>query len=551
MQADLLMEFDKIQKMFVEKHFTQKLSPKSNSNSNQDNISKNDLDGKSFLEFVSMLIEETSSDRLDGKQMKQALEKIFGQESSSSLDSLEEKKAKQVLKKIISEEESSSTLSELLPFFDTDKHPIDQNKEKGDLETFLLLLQKMSLLQENTAIQSKEHSFENGLSIEDEKFIVALEGHGNKISVLFSDENKSIFFNPKMKGDTSSDENNKLDRVTSKRNMQPNFKDKSSGEKLDISNSKDQKIVSDMKLMLSKVNADSKGLQSSETGKIKIFEQPDFISQNDFENKKEILKFVDKVREQKTKVQAGKLENSSTTSSKINKGVSISGDEIAFSKKDINEKIAGINGEDEHRRTSDSRGLSQGFNSKFEALIEDGSLNNERNSEVKFTSDKVSSTVNDTKSPPRTDSPNQTEIIKQIVEKVNLSSNKEHNQITIKLKPDILGNIRLNISTENHHIAIKVTADSSMVKEMLENNLHHLKTGFVNHGLEIGSFDVMVGNQSESFNKERHFSGFRRDRRQMAGQKKFALDGAQEEFITDPVRLYRTNNANDSIDYYV
>jgi flagellar hook-length control protein FliK len=559
MQADLLMEFDKIFKMSAEKQLTPKVSLKSNSNSNQNNISGNDLDGKSFLEFVSMLIEETSTDSFDGKQMKQAFERILGQGSSSSLGGLEGKKAEQVLEKIISEEESSSILAGLLPFFDTNKRPIDQNVEKRDSETLLLLLQKLSLLQENTTLQSKEHPLQNGTSFEDQRPIVALEsdgnsseGNGNKPSILFSAEDKGLFSNStKMKEDTSSDENNKFTQITSQRNLQSNSRHQSSDEKLDTSDSKDQKITSDMKFMLPKVSSDSKDPQSSETGKIKLSAQSDFISQNHFENKKEILRIVDKARGQKIKAHSGKLDNPSTTSSMSIKSISLANNAIGFSKNDINAKIANFNGGDEHKHSSDSNGLSENFNSKFEAILEDGGLNHEKDSEVKLTSAKISSTVNDTKPLPRTESLNQTEIIKQIVEKVNLSSNKEHNKITIKLKPEILGNLRLNISTENHHVTIKVMADSPMVKEMLENNLHHLKNGFVNHGLEIGSFDVMVGDQPESFNKERHFSGFRRDRRQLAGQKKFTLDGTKEELIADPVRLYRTNTTNDSIDYYV
>ena len=359
MQADLLMEFDKLHKMTGEKHFTQKLSPKSNSKSNQDNISKNDLDGKNFLKLVSMLIEETPAGSLDGKQVKQALERILDKRSSSSIDSLEEKKAKQVFGEIISGGDSSSILSELLPFFDTNKRPIDQNEEKGNLETLLLLFQKMSLLQENPSIQSEEHLLENGSSLENEKPIVSLEGNGSKVSNLFSDEYKSIFFNPtKINEDTSSDGNNKLARVTSKRTLQSNSQHPLSDEKLYISDSKDQKNAPDMKFKLPKVSIDSKELQSSETEKIKLFAQPDNISQNYFENKKEILKIIDKGREQKIKAHSCKLENPSATSSTVNKNVSLASHGIDFSKKDINEKIAGINGKDEHNHSSDSKGLS-------------------------------------------------------------------------------------------------------------------------------------------------------------------------------------------------
>jgi hypothetical protein len=88
------------------------------------------------------------------------------------------------------------------------------------------------------------------------------------------------------------------------------------------------------------------------------------------------------------------------------------------------------------------------------------------------------------------------EVLTQIVDKAVLTVRKGKNEMRITLKPDSLGHLNLKIATENNHLMIKITADNSYVKELIEHNLHHLKAELGSHGLQIDKFDVFVADDS-------------------------------------------------------
>jgi flagellar hook-length control protein FliK len=93
----------------------------------------------------------------------------------------------------------------------------------------------------------------------------------------------------------------------------------------------------------------------------------------------------------------------------------------------------------------------------------------------------------------------QTDVIRQIVDRMTLRSDRGQSQMHIKLKPEFLGDLRLQVTTENHHVMIRITAESPAVKEMIEQNLQFLKTELQHHGLQIDKFDVFVGQDQETW----------------------------------------------------
>jgi flagellar hook-length control protein FliK len=155
------------------------------------------------------------------------------------------------------------------------------------------------------------------------------------------------------------------------------------------------------------------------------------------------------------------------------------------------------------------------------------------------------------KSPPSPQPLQSNDIIQQIVEKIQFKTIGEQSEIKITLKPEFLGNIRLNISTENHQVSIKVIADSPAIKEMLESNLHQLKTEFVNNGLEISKFDVYVGAESQQYGHRENPNGFLKTKNQRKAQAIFRLDGSEDG--DDPVQGAARNRivTKERIDYYV
>ena len=64
------------------------------------------------------------------------------------------------------------------------------------------------------------------------------------------------------------------------------------------------------------------------------------------------------------------------------------------------------------------------------------------------------------------------------------------------LHPESLGHLKIRISTENHQVTVRVMADTVAAKELIEHNLHQLKTDFQNKGLEITKFDVSLSQDS-------------------------------------------------------
>ena len=87
--------------------------------------------------------------------------------------------------------------------------------------------------------------------------------------------------------------------------------------------------------------------------------------------------------------------------------------------------------------------------------------------------------------------------LNQIIQKAVLSLKNGQNEVRIALKPDFLGHIQMRIVTENQQVAVKIFAESPFVKDMLESNLHQLKTELQAQGLTIDELEVSVGYDSE------------------------------------------------------
>jgi flagellar hook-length control protein FliK len=86
----------------------------------------------------------------------------------------------------------------------------------------------------------------------------------------------------------------------------------------------------------------------------------------------------------------------------------------------------------------------------------------------------------------------QTTVMDQIVDKANLRSVQGRSEIQIRLKPDFLGNVQMNIAADKEQVVVRMITDHPVVKEVVEANLHHLKTELQHQGLTIDRFEVTV-----------------------------------------------------------
>ena len=97
------------------------------------------------------------------------------------------------------------------------------------------------------------------------------------------------------------------------------------------------------------------------------------------------------------------------------------------------------------------------------------------------------------------------DLIQQIVERVKVDYQNPKNEIKIKLKPEILGEMTMNIEVSKGEIIAKIMVESHRTKEIIEGNIIQLKEEIKDVGLEIKTFEVFVGNDGDfdkhSFNQ--------------------------------------------------
>ncbi len=94
------------------------------------------------------------------------------------------------------------------------------------------------------------------------------------------------------------------------------------------------------------------------------------------------------------------------------------------------------------------------------------------------------------------------QIIEQIVSKAKLIVDDNKQEIRIKLKPEILGELMLKMEVvKGGDVLAKVMVDNHRTKELIEANLFQLKEDMKENGLEIKTFEVFVGS-NEDFDRE-------------------------------------------------
>ncbi|HUU51254.1 MAG TPA: flagellar hook-length control protein FliK [Nitrospinota bacterium] len=86
------------------------------------------------------------------------------------------------------------------------------------------------------------------------------------------------------------------------------------------------------------------------------------------------------------------------------------------------------------------------------------------------------------------------QILDQIIDKVKKPIFKNGiNEIKLSLKPEFLGELKIEISVEKNVFKADITVENHFIKDVLDGNLEKLKQALHTHGLEIREFSVSVG----------------------------------------------------------
>ena len=88
-------------------------------------------------------------------------------------------------------------------------------------------------------------------------------------------------------------------------------------------------------------------------------------------------------------------------------------------------------------------------------------------------------------------------VINQIVEHVSFFKAGKLDAVRIQLKPESLGQLKLEILTENKQVMLKIVTEHHAVRSVIEENLGQLKADLRDNGLEINRCEVLVGDEAD------------------------------------------------------
>lgn len=91
-------------------------------------------------------------------------------------------------------------------------------------------------------------------------------------------------------------------------------------------------------------------------------------------------------------------------------------------------------------------------------------------------------------------------LLHQVVERLNLRHQGDRSQMTLRLHPEELGELRLELVMEKGVLKAQIQAQNPQVQEVLERNLFRLRDALEQQGLTLEQFDVSLGSgrQEES-----------------------------------------------------
>ena len=201
------------------------------------------------------------------------------------------------------------------------------------------------------------------------------------------------------------------------------------------------------------------------------------------------------------------------------KKIEIGDESIILDEENTEEKTTGfvgteVNGEFSRIQPREKRNENSDTNNGQDYILEKNSKEEPKiSNQNPFHSLKndVMITINSAEESDNLEAIDKKEILQQIVDNVKFSVQNSKNEIRIKLKPETLGEMAMNIEVVKGVITAKIMVDNYRTKEIIEGNLVQFKEQIKDTGLEIKTFEVFVGNNSDfdkqnpnqfNFNKE-------------------------------------------------
>lgn len=93
-------------------------------------------------------------------------------------------------------------------------------------------------------------------------------------------------------------------------------------------------------------------------------------------------------------------------------------------------------------------------------------------------------------------------LINQITQQIKRYHQTGNKQIELKLEPDFLGKVKMNLSVEGKEVSAKLLVDNIYVKNILDQNISELKNSLTKQGFNIDSFNVETDNKNSHLEED-------------------------------------------------
>ena len=124
-----------------------------------------------------------------------------------------------------------------------------------------------------------------------------------------------------------------------------------------------------------------------------------------------------------------------------------------------------------------------------------------------------------------------------IINKAQISQNQGVTRLMIKLYPENLGTLRVELVQQNGILTARMLASTAAGREMIDNQLHQLKQAFVQQGLQVERIDVgQTLQDTDRNNREQQgfFNQFfKRQQQEQENKKEQKEQQSFEEFLAN------------------
>ncbi len=84
------------------------------------------------------------------------------------------------------------------------------------------------------------------------------------------------------------------------------------------------------------------------------------------------------------------------------------------------------------------------------------------------------------------------DVVEQIVQRAALHLKNDQGEARIDLKPEFLGQVRMQVVTDSQQVTVRIVTELPMVRDLIEQNLHQLKSDLQQQGLQVERVEVSV-----------------------------------------------------------